>query len=160
MRQAIFTALAALALAIPFEPAKAGGVVIHYREIATSAASRGVESVVLPAANAVSNSADAVATQGATAGPAGQQAPGSTTAPGSGTGKAPPGVNVPTPGNGTKGDEMAGNTNAFGSTRFNLEDGSAPLDAMGCGGATTARGPVGLLPFGIAALALILRRRR
>ena len=160
--------IGALAVTLSSSAAHAGGVVIDYRQQAASAASRGVESVVLLSANATtSNPADAgnaaVTTQGSTNGTTGQQPTSGTTAPPSGNGKAPPGVPLPTPGNGTTmGDEVSTGTgtSSFGTTRFGPDDVSAPFDAAGCGGATTARGPMGLLPFGVAALALVLRRPR
>ncbi|HWV39758.1 MAG TPA: hypothetical protein VN033_14910 [Vulgatibacter sp.] len=163
MRLAIFTAIAAIALAIPLE-SEAGGVVIHYRDVARAAASRGVEAVALPGANAGAStdggSNVGVVAQSASTG-AGTSSGQTSGVPGGG--KPPAGVPLPSPGGPNLGEEAttgATSTPAGDVTRFGADDGSLEHEVGGCGGATSARGPVGLLPFAVAAFALLRRGRR
>lgn len=180
MRGVIPGALGALALCLSSMPAYAGGVVITFREIAASAAGRGVESVVLRSTTTnghQENANSGVTTQssssgtesmsGATDAVTGASSTGTSgagqAAGAPGGGKAPPGVPVPGTGGPLNGEDPTSAATASvqsGSvTRFAADDGVADFEAVGCGGATSARGPLGLLPFAVAALALLRRRR-
>jgi len=183
MRLGLLVASLVVMLGLPFEAARAGGVVIHFRDVARSAASRGVESVALsgatatngsqengvgvttqstssPGTDAMSGTADAMTGTTGTASSAGtSQAAGAPAG-----GKAPPGVPLPGTGGPLAGEDVPASAATpsllTGSvTRFSADDDMADFEAVGCGGATSARGPVGLLPFAVAALALLRRRR-
>lgn len=167
MRSLLLIASAVVAMAVPLEAARAGGVVINIRELAASAAARGIEPVALPPSNGQdpygSNSTFAETTASA----------GSGTSPGSSGGGSvspprPPRIPGPLPGVSSVNDESTTTTAPSGSSsggtisspgKLALEGSYADFGDQGCGGATAARGPLGLLPFAVAGLALLRRRR-
>lgn len=170
MRIGLFVALVAIVSVLPVGSASAGGIVINFRQMAASAASRGIEPVALP----LSNGQDSTGTGEGTTVTQNSVGTALVGGPGGSTPRPPPGFPLPPPLPGGTIDPAAGNSSTNGDgdggtgttngtisarTKYLADESYADLDEQGCGGATAARGPAGLLPLAVAALALLRRRR-